>query len=143
MSKELRIYFIPVITDVSVAEDGENFEKIIPGKMHQEEDDYDCTVSVTPGVSRIRFTAVPDGVEHYFWTYSDDNGSEEKIIGDGSGMCVCEIAVPVNLPDGVTVYVEEGHKDVDFGFDHRDLYFKCESDAIPVKKEWFEILKAG
>ncbi len=143
MAKELRIYYIPMVTEVSVAVDGKNFEKITPERMHHEEDDYDCTVSVNPGASRIRFTAVPDGVEHYYWTCSNDSGDEEKAIGDGSEMRVCEMLVPEDIPDGVTIYIEEGQKEEDFGNDSRDLYFKCGSSALNVRKEWFEISNMG
>ena len=139
MAKELRLYFIPGVTEVAVALDGKNFEKIILDKMHHEEDDYDRTVSVTPGVSRIRFTAVPNGIEHYFWTYSDDTGNEETLIGDGYEMSVCEMVVPENLPDEMTIYVEEGHREEDFGYDSRDLYFKSKACAVRVEQRVFSI----
>lgn len=138
-TKTLRIYFIPMITDVYVAKDGSAFEKATPYIMHHEDDDYECTVEVIPGVSKIRFAAVPDGVENYFWTYSDDQGTEEKLIGDGSEMRICEMDIPDDLPNGVTIYVEEGHRGVDFGHDSRDLYIKCDSDVVLIEEDMFEI----
>lgn len=138
-TKTLRIYFIPMITDVYVAKDGSAFEKTTPYIMNHEDDDYECTVEFIPGVSKIRFSAVPDGVEHYFWTYSDDQGNEEKLIGDGSEMRICDMDVPDDIPDGVTIYVEEGHREVDFGYDSRDLYFKCDSGVVHIEEDMFEI----
>ena len=94
------IVFIPDITEVFVAENGSNYCKIVTEELFQRHDDYSRDISVVPGVSRIKFVAVPDGVEHYYWKYSDDHSNDGTQIGEGvevkkifwsDGYCACSI----------------------------------------------------
>ncbi len=118
------IIFIPDITDVFVAEDGLNYCEIITEELFQQHDDYSRNINVVPGVSKIKFVAVPDGVEHYYWSYSDDYSNDGTQIGEGPEMNTVVLSVPSDMCNETRIYVEEGHEGVDYGYDARDLYFK-------------------
>lgn len=137
----LRIVYVPEVTDVYVAEDGENFRKVVLKKQYPEGEQYAYEVSVIPGTSKVKFVAVPDGVEKYFWTYSDDVENDGSEIGNGDEMNTCIWSVPEDFSSKTNLYLEEGHREVDYGFDLRDLYFKKDRDDHPMHKEAFEIAR--
>lgn len=119
---DMRLYYVPMITEIAVAKDGVSYERIVPDRLHPDHEDYVCMIPVIPGVTKIKFIALPDGVDHYYWVYSDDNGNESVPIGDGKNACV--VTIPDYYSGGVTLYIEEGHRKVDFGNDIRNLYIK-------------------
>lgn len=139
-SISMRIVFIPEITDVYVADDGQNYDKIVTEEMFQEHEDYVREISVIPGVSKIKFVAVPDGVERFYWTFSDDDRNDGSRIGDGPEMNTCVLSVPANTINGTNIYIEEGHEEVDFGYDLRDLYFKNDGKLNSPGRTAFEIV---
>ena len=139
-SISMRIVFIPEITDVYVADDGQNYDKIVTEEMFQEHEDYVREISVIPGVSKIKFVAVPDGVERFYWTFSDDDRNDGSRIGDGLEMNACVLSVPANTINGTKIYIEEGHEEVDYGYDLRDLYFKNDEKLNSPSRTAFEII---
>ncbi len=135
------IVFIPDITEVFVAEDGSNYCKIVTEELFQRHDDYSRDISVVPGVSRIKFVAVPDGVEHYYWKYSDDHSNDGTQIGEGVEMNAVVLTVPSDVLSGTRIYVEEGHEKVDYGYDVRNLYFKNDTGLNVLNKDAFLVVQ--
>lgn len=75
---------------------------------------------------------ISNNVDHYYWTFSDGDEHETSPIGDGDDLNSCEITVPASAAEGTTMYIEEDRKISEYGNDSRDIYFKTETDFLPL-----------
>ena len=135
----LRICCIPMETALYVAEDGKNYFLALPESRVPEYDDRVYDVQVIPGVSKIKVINVSDGVDHNFWTYSNETEFDGAVIGEGNDLNSCIISVPSEAKEGTTLYIEEDSVESEYGYDHRDLFFKSEKEEFPLSAGMFEL----
>ncbi len=136
---KLRICCVPMETALYVAEDGMNYSLALSERRVPEYDDKFYDAKVIPGVSKIKVINVSDGVDHNFWTYSNETEFDGAVIGEGNDLNSCIISVPGEAKDGTTLYIEEDSVESEYGYDHRDLFFKSEKDEFPLTAGMFEL----
>ena len=136
---EIRIDYLPMETAVYVAENGSDFEKIVPGKGNPDYDDFIFNASVIPGVSKIRVVNISTDVHKYFWCISDGAAYDKTFIGEENDLNCCEVTVPSGMEEGATMYVEEEDINSEYGVDCRSIYFKNDAGFISLDRNDFEL----
>ncbi len=137
---ELRIYYMASETDAYVAEDGENFVKIVPDRDYHDYDDYVCSVSVIPGVSRIKLVSESLDIDEYFWSFFEAEKGDCIYTANGDGANACVIRMPEDLKEKTTLYVEEGNYNVDYLYDSRIVYFKNEKEKVLLRSGMIDVI---
>ena len=61
------------------------------------------------------------------------------MIGEGNDLNSCIISVPSEAKEGTTLYIEEDSVESEYGYDHRDLFFKSEKEEFPLSAGMFEL----